>query len=557
MLTKKIGNRGLRTDRNTDYLFNYFMNEDKVNEQLRNELDEKMEQMVEKMQRPQTNNKEKTEKKKDNESSEKEHQELPSNSSDTKTSVEFNDETEISEEIYSSEISIVDNIQSNNKEKTSYNPYKKKILNSSKKPVIIERKYKTESVIPNQEKKETVNKPRNETAEERRARSREAYAKLQSIEKKVDLFRKYTVDSDPDEMEHEYKIHKNAQSKTNKINFCKSMLLNIVCGIEFLNTNYNPFDFKLTDWSKQVASDMDDYTDIIEEICAKYSSGNGGFNFPPEVKLAFFIIFSGISFHISQLVIGSGGLNDAVQKNPNIIGKLLNGLLKPGDKSGGSVPENDGESKTKKILDNIRNKKNNSNITETQRDIVTENNTNDILLRKIEDLKNDYESKLSVQNDMFSHQLKQIQNDRDRIAQSLHAITSNKSDIYTASQVISDDNIKSSKYNKENQPIITEKSKGNLFYSENNNTEDCVDILVESLDDVSKSYRSSNKKSESVSNNSIHSNIKKTENKINTIISSGNKNKNKNIQSSTRRATENKSDMASISKRKRDNVIKI
>lgn len=36
----------LKTDKNTDYLFRYFMNEDKLNEQLRTELDREMDEKI-------------------------------------------------------------------------------------------------------------------------------------------------------------------------------------------------------------------------------------------------------------------------------------------------------------------------------------------------------------------------------------------------------------------------------------------------------------------------------------------------------------------------------
>ncbi|CAH6420328.1 Hypothetical protein MVR_LOCUS102 [uncultured virus] len=132
-------------------------------------------------------------------------------------------------------------------------------------------------------------------------------------------------------MEAEIKIHKERRNKENQVKFYKRILLNVCCGAEFLNEKYNPFEFKLKDWSKSMASDMDDYSEVLEEIYEKYK-GTGG-KFSPEIRLLFMILMSGVFFHISQTLFGAEGLGKAAKSDPNVMTKVLGGLM--GGKAGG------------------------------------------------------------------------------------------------------------------------------------------------------------------------------------------------------------------------------
>ena len=318
----KKSSKNLPTDRKTDYLFDYFMNEDKIDEQLKEELDEQLKEKLENYQ-PKLDSRVGTDKKEHLFSSEtEEEKELPSispNSSDNKYDADFNDSDNVSEISHSS----------------SRSPYGKKIEAANQfyptKPMSDRRPKEIMSDKPLLGNKLIDDVERYvETPEERRARAREAYSKLQDLVDKyeVKLTRKYSIDDDPDELEAEYKMHKERRNKTNQVKLYKNILLTIVSGTEFLNDKYNPFEFKLKDWSKQVASDMDDYTEVLEEIYEKYKDKGG--KMAPEIRLMFMIILSGVTFHLSQTLFGANGLGAAVQSNPNVLNQLLGGLMKGG-----------------------------------------------------------------------------------------------------------------------------------------------------------------------------------------------------------------------------------
>ena len=159
-----------------------------------------------------------------------------------------------------------------------------------------------------------ANNKKFESAEEKRARAREAYSKLQDLRKKykVEPNRNFTINDDPDEMNEEYDRIKENRHKENQVKFYGRILITIISGAEFVNDKYNPFEFKLKDWSKQVASDMDEYTEILEELYEKYKDKGG--KMAPEIKLLFMIIMSGVTYHLSQTLFSADGLSQTLNK---------------------------------------------------------------------------------------------------------------------------------------------------------------------------------------------------------------------------------------------------
>jgi len=140
-----------------------------------------------------------------------------------------------------------------------------------------------------------------ETLRERQIRAAIAYEKLQFlVEKyKIKLSKPFFLNSDPDEMETEYKMHSDIKRKKDKVNFYKQIFLNLVYGAEFLNEQYNPYDIKLKDLSKKVADNMDNYTPILEELYEKYKNVEL-INLQPEEKLYWQFAIDCITNHLSQ-----------------------------------------------------------------------------------------------------------------------------------------------------------------------------------------------------------------------------------------------------------------
>ena len=392
-------NRGrkLVTDKNTDYLFDWFVNSDKFNEQLKGEWDERIAEKLEKHKNPKLDSRIFTDTKSLRHVTEK-NRELPTHTiNDTSNNVaEFNNDESSESSSSGSDSSAETTTSSGAAKAKTKTPFHKRI--DSKPP-------------SSSEKKES--RPRIETPEERRARGRDAYAQLENLVKKygVQLSKHYTIDDDPDEMEEEYKMRKEMRNKEVQVKFYKQVLLNIVCGVEFLNEKYDPFEFKLKDWSKTVAADMDDYTEVLEEIYEKYK--NKGGNMPPEIRLLFMIIMSGVTYHISKVLFGDEGLTATIKNNPNVLNKLLSGFLT--NKTNASQEPLEAKTQppnSKNILDAIkRQNKQAATVTSLSTETVTVSPTNDGSLKDIvKEQQMDLEKQLAKQKLYYEEQIRERNN---------------------------------------------------------------------------------------------------------------------------------------------------
>ena len=260
-----------------------------------------------------------------------------------------------------------------------------------------------------------------EPAESRRARAREAYSKLEDIVRKheVKLTRSYNTNDDPDEMEAEYSMHEERRHKHNQTKFYKQILLNIVCGVEFVNDKYNPFAFKLTDWSKQVATEMDDYTEVLEELYEKYKDRGG--NMPPELKLVLMIIMSGVTYHITGVLFKDAGLTQSIKDNPNLLSKLIAPFMKNSmGLNTEPVVADQVLPNNQSILDNIRRQNvatttpaTNTQTTHSAHSAHSTEKTEvdpNLLEKKLEEQRIQFETQMKKQHEMYVAHLAHLQN---------------------------------------------------------------------------------------------------------------------------------------------------
>ncbi|XWV26989.1 hypothetical protein QJ857_gp0060 [Tupanvirus soda lake] len=149
-----------------------------------------------------------------------------------------------------------------------------------------------------------------ETPQEKRQRAREIYAALMELVEKygIELSRKFTINDDPDELQKEYDMHKEMRNKINQVKFYKQILLNVVCGVEFLNDIYDPFDFKLRDFSKDMASNLDNYTEVMCKLYDKYNNIKP-VELSPEAQLGFKVVIDGITYHLSKVLFPNKSTN--------------------------------------------------------------------------------------------------------------------------------------------------------------------------------------------------------------------------------------------------------
>lgn len=167
------------------------------------------------------------------------------------------------------------------------------------------------------------------TAKELKFKKMECLAKLMHIKNMgIELTRKdYNMNSDLEDLQAELKYQSDIQSKKDGIQLCKSIMCNAITGIEFLNERYDPFGFKLKGWSDQVKMNKDDFDSVFAELLEKYK-GKGS-KMEPELKLAMMLVFSGASFHASQVInTGLPMIDDVIKNNPQLMSKVQSGINK-------------------------------------------------------------------------------------------------------------------------------------------------------------------------------------------------------------------------------------
>jgi hypothetical protein len=143
--------------------------------------------------------------------------------------------------------------------------------------------------------------------------------KLEALEKKgVELTRKYTMESNLQEMMGEYEMIMEEKSKQNSVKFQGNMMMAIINGIEFLNNRFDPFDIKLDGWGEQINENITDYDDVFGELFEKYRSKA---SLAPELKLLFQLGGSAMMVHMSNTMFKSAmpGMDDILRQNPDLM----------------------------------------------------------------------------------------------------------------------------------------------------------------------------------------------------------------------------------------------
>jgi hypothetical protein len=151
--------------------------------------------------------------------------------------------------------------------------------------------------------------------------------KLEALEKKgVELSKKYSMESNLQEMIGEYETIMDEKSKQNSVKFQGNMLMAVINGIEFLNGKFDPFDIKLDGWSDQVQENITEYDDIFSELHEKYKSKA---SMAPELKLLFQLGGSAMMVHMTNTMFKSAmpGMDDILRQNPDLMRSFQNAAV--------------------------------------------------------------------------------------------------------------------------------------------------------------------------------------------------------------------------------------
>lgn len=134
------------------------------------------------------------------------------------------------------------------------------------------------------------------------------------------LPRKFTMQSDLEEMKSEYHRVLREKEIDASIRFQRKMMMAMVTGVEFLNTRFDPFDVKLDGWSEQVHENINDYDDIFEELHEKYKSK--GKKMAPELRLMMSLSGSAFMFHLTNSMFKQStlpGVEQVLRSDPDLM----------------------------------------------------------------------------------------------------------------------------------------------------------------------------------------------------------------------------------------------
>lgn len=130
--------------------------------------------------------------------------------------------------------------------------------------------------------------------------------------------RKFSMDSDLDDMKNEFERLKRDKEVDVSISFQRKMLVAAVTGIEFLNNKFDPLDVKLDGWSENINDNITDYDDIFEELHQKYKSKS---KMAPELRLLMALTGSGFMLHLTNTMFKSNlpGFDQVLKTNPDLM----------------------------------------------------------------------------------------------------------------------------------------------------------------------------------------------------------------------------------------------
>jgi hypothetical protein len=150
---------------------------------------------------------------------------------------------------------------------------------------------------------------------------REILYQLERLESKgYKLPRKFSVQSDLEEMRAEFHRVLREKEVDASVRFQRKMLMAFVTGIEFLNTRFDPFEVKLDGWSEQVHESINDYDDIFEELHDKYKGA--GKKMAPELRLLMSLSGSAFMFHLTNSMFKKSplpGVEEVLRANPDLM----------------------------------------------------------------------------------------------------------------------------------------------------------------------------------------------------------------------------------------------
>jgi hypothetical protein len=115
----------------------------------------------------------------------------------------------------------------------------------------------------------------------------------------VELSQEYTLDSPYKLMKDEYDMHRTMRDKCNAVSIYEQSFLTVLNLCEFANESYNPFNFRLKGFSRQVRLDINTYREIFGDMYEEHKGKDG--KIAPSWRFAFALLNGAMGYHATKM----------------------------------------------------------------------------------------------------------------------------------------------------------------------------------------------------------------------------------------------------------------
>lgn len=163
------------------------------------------------------------------------------------------------------------------------------------------------------------------------ASKRDLVYKIQQLQQRlydIELNPKnFTTADSLSELQSEYDRLTKIKHQKSTREWYRKILFGVTKGIEWANHKWDPVGLKLDGWSTDVASNIDEFDEIFDELSEKYG-GSVTERMAPELRLVLLLLYSGMSYSISQTLVQDHSnrpeFTEIINKDPVLRERFLN-----------------------------------------------------------------------------------------------------------------------------------------------------------------------------------------------------------------------------------------
>lgn len=134
----------------------------------------------------------------------------------------------------------------------------------------------------------------------------------------------FTTSDSLEELQYEFERLTTLKNMRSTRNWYRKILLAVTNGLEWMNHKWNPVGLQLDGWSTDLASNLDEFDDIFDELSEKYG-GSVVEKVPPELRLILLVLYSGMAYSISQTLAKqqTPDLAEIINKDPELRSRFV------------------------------------------------------------------------------------------------------------------------------------------------------------------------------------------------------------------------------------------